>query len=210
MMERSLALLATLSFLSACAPSLRVAIGRQAPPVAEPAPYLEHTTCPRSQVPFDDAAQRLKQGPPAIPGDDGSEVRLSFVDASHTFDLVRMSIEGEFPNGSAVLYVSDERTPVTRVSVAAGAAPTLRIHAIVRPAVEHGVFRDVSVCFDKWATFALRAPDMEVPLKLEDGDETSAPGQWSLFRVDAFHLRPSERRGALGLEHIEHVIEARD
>jgi hypothetical protein len=209
-MARSLLPFATLLLLSACSPSLRVAIGRQGPPAAEPAPYLEHTTCPRSQLPFDAAAQRLKQGPPAIPGDDGSQVRLSFVDASNTFDLVRLSVEGQFPTGSAVLYVSDERTPVTRVSVAAGAAPTLRVHAIVRPAVQHGMFRDVSVCFDKWATFALRAPDAEIPVKLEDGDDASAPGQWSLFRVDAFHLRPSERQGALGLEHIEHVTEARD
>lgn len=209
-MAKSILLLCALSTLFACAPALRVAIGRQTAPKAEPAPYLTHTTCPRSQVPFDDAAQRLKEGPPAIPGDDGARVRLSFVDASHTFDLVRLSVEGEFPSGNTVLYVSDERSPVTRVSVAAGESPTLRVHAIVRPAVGHGMFRNVSVCFDKWSTFALRATDTEIPLKLEDGDEARAPGQWSLFRVDPFHLRPEGRRADWNLEHIQHVIEPRE
>lgn len=210
-MASSASLITTLSLLTACTPALRVAIGSQAPPAAEPAPYLEHTTCPRSQVPFDEAAQRLKEGPPAIPGDDGAHVRLSFVDASHTFDLVRMSIEGQYSTGNAVLYISDERQPVTHISVPAGPAPTLRVHAIVRPAIGHGMFRSVSVCFDKWATFPLRATNSEVSLKLEDGDEASAPGQWSLFRIDTFHLQPTVSRGHRdSLEHIEHVIEARD
>jgi hypothetical protein len=209
-MARSVSLFAALLTLSACTPAFRVAVGRQPPPVAEPAPYLEHTSCPRSQVPFDDAAQRLKEGPPAIPGDDGSLVRLSFVDASHTFDLVRLSIEAQYATGSAVLFISDEQVPVTRIAMPAGAAPTLRVHAIVRPAVAHGMFRNVSVCFDKWATFALRTTDSEIPLKLEDGDDASAPGQWSLFRMDPFHLRPTERRGDWELEHIEHLIEPRD
>jgi hypothetical protein len=210
-MASSASLIATLSLLVACTPSLRVAIGGAPPPAAEPAPYLDHTTCPRSQVPFDEAARRLKEGPPAIPGDDGTPVRLSFVDASHTFDLVRMSIEAQYPTGSVVLYISDERQPVARISVPAGPAPTLRVHAIVRPAIGHGMFRNVSVCFDKWSTFTLRATDSEIPLKLEDGDEASAPGQWSLFRVDPFHLQPTETRDRWeNLERIEHVSDPRD
>lgn len=211
-MASSASLIATLSLLVACTPSLRVAVGNQAPPAAEPAPYLEHTTCPRSQLPFDEAARRLKEGPPAIPGDDGAQVRLSFVDASHTFDLVRMSIESQSTTGSNVLYISDELQPVAHITLPAGAAPTLQIHAIVRPAVGHGMFRNVSVCFDKWSTFALRATEGEIPLKLEDGDDASAPGQWSLFRVDPFHLQPTELRPSRwdNLDRIEHVIEARD
>jgi hypothetical protein len=198
------------SLLAGCSPSLRVTVGHEAPPLAEPAPYLQHTTCPRSQVPFDEAARRVKDGPPAIPGDDGALVRLSFVDASHTFDLVRLSIQTDAQAGASVLYVSDEREPVTNIALQAGSAPTLIVHAIVRPSVGHGMFRNVSVCFDKWATFALRVTDSEVPLKLEDGEESSAPGQWSLFRVDPFHLRPADRRADWSLEHIEHRSESRD
>ncbi|MBL8740787.1 MAG: hypothetical protein JNK04_06830 [Myxococcales bacterium] len=183
-----------MTFLGACTPSLQIVTSSQGPPPAEPVPYLEHAVCPRSQVPFDEAARRMKAGPPAIPGDDGSLVRLSFVDASPTFDLVRLSIEAEAPTGTVVLYTSDEREPVTHISVPAGVAPTLRVHAIVRPAVAHGMFRNVAVCFDKLSTFALRPTDREIPLKLEDGADGSAPGQWSMLGVDPFNLRPAETR----------------
>jgi len=154
-----------------CSTPLRVRSGLDAPASApaDPDPYLGHHTCPQSQLPFDEAATRVKVGPPAVPGDDG------------------------------VLYVADERALREPIALPTGPSPELRLRAIVKPSVSHGVFKDVSVCFEKGASFSLKSTDHEIPLRFEDGDDATAPGQWALFRIDAAHLDPPRQPRRWGI-----------
>jgi len=184
-----------------CSTPLRVRSGLDAPASApaDPDPYLGHHTCPQSQLPFDEAATRVKVGPPAVPGDDGAGLRLSFVDGSVTFDVVRLTIESVGSSGNIVLYVADERALREPIALPTGPSPELRLRAIVKPSVSHGVFKDVSVCFEKGASFSLKSTDHEIPLRFEDGDDATAPGQWALFRIDAAHLDPPRQPRRWGI-----------
>ncbi len=168
---------------SGCAePGIKALLSLPVAPSPEAQPVIHHQ-CPRSQLPFDQASERVQEGPAPIPGDDGGQVLLRLEDRSRRFEIVRWMVEVIGDRSPRVLFVQAPGQDTREVALSAGERSTLRLRAIVRPAEDRGLFQHLTICFDKWSTFSARADGEVMPIVIEDGDASLPPGSWDLFRV---------------------------